>query len=155
MCLNPKLTGWDLKKIALYDAFNIPYQEDSSVFWFFSGCINPKQVHPCLDWYSNRPFYLQAVTRNSEDHAWLACSTHFLCELLHLQDVECFHLLDVPQTQATHGKGSQTGREGDVALGPTNDLDTAAWISLTSIAASKRTSLSLRIHMATVELQRI
>jgi len=66
-----------------------------------------------------------------------------------------FYLLDVPQTQATHGKGRQACGKGDVALGLTNDLDTWVWISFTSITASKCTSLSLRIHMAFMGLQRI
>lgn len=58
-------------------------------------------------------------------------------------------------TDSSNTRKRQAGREGDVALGLTNDLDTAVWISFTSIAASKCTSLSLRIHMATVELERI
>lgn len=49
----------------------------------------------------------------------------------------------------------KAGREGDVALGLTNDLDSWVWISFTFIAASKCTSLSLRIHMAIIELERI
>lgn len=52
-------------------------------------------------------------------------------------------------------RAEKAGREGKVALGLTNDLDTAVWISFTSIAASKCTSLSSRIHTATVELERI
>lgn len=58
-------------------------------------------------------------------------------------------------TDSSNTRKRQAGREGDVALGLTNDLDTGVWISFTSIAASKCTSLSLRIHMATMELERI
>lgn len=56
-------------------------------------------------------------------------------------------------TNSSNTRKRQAGREGDVALGLTNDLDTAVWISFTSIAASKWTSLSLHIHMATVEVK--
>lgn len=44
-----------------------------------------------------------------------------------------------------------TGREGDVALGLTNDLDTAVGISLTSSEAFKGHWLSIRIHMVPVQ----
>ncbi len=46
-------------------------------------------------------------------------------------------------TDSSNTRKRQAGREGDVALGLTNDLDTAVWISFTSIAASKCTSLFL------------
>lgn len=63
------------------------------------------------------------------------------------------------QTQATHGKGRQAGRqasrEGDVALGLTNDLDTWLWISFSFVTAYKRISLYSNIHMASMQLERI
>lgn len=49
----------------------------------------------------------------------------------------------------------QAGREGDVALGLTNDLDTWLWISFSFVTAYKRIFLYSNIHMASMQLERI